>query len=66
MKTVMVKGSGEQLADMLDEHHMYIVEMECARDNLARQKMLLAEYAIKNGLIDCLTVNVNRLKHYAR
>jgi len=53
-----------ELDGMLNDHENALYVARDAQDNLEKQKHRLCAYAIENHLLDCLTVNVNKLKRY--
>jgi hypothetical protein len=53
-----------ELGGLLNSHDDAEYAAREANENLAKQKHKLCAYAIENHLLDCLTVNINKLKRY--
>lgn len=58
----MKKLSTGPLESMIEQYDDAQTEMEDARNKLQQKKWQLCQFAIDQNYLDCLTVNVNKLR----
>ena len=58
----MKKLSTGPLESMLDQYDHAEYKLESAREELEQTKLQLIQFAVDQNMLDCLTVNVNKLK----
>ena len=58
----MKKLSTGPLESMLEQYENAWIAEQDARMELDRKKMQLCQFAVDQNMLDCLTVNVNKLK----
>ena len=53
------------LRDLLDSHAESSKAMREAQHEVYNAKFKLVDFAVQNQLLDCLTININRLRRLA-